>query len=115
MTTEYQVFWKRGGLRPKSKTFKTRKGADAYLELFGPEPWKALGLDPDALVCCTGQMCGCGGITHRQQSDARRDSMPKLEFIGVRVRACNPWVVEFVEDLNNLARPHIDGDGEAMW
>ncbi len=99
MKTEYQVFWKRAGLRWKMKTFKTRKGADRYLEFFGPEPWKAFGKKPDDLICCNGHECNCMGATHREQSEAQRESMPALEFIGIRVRAVNEWVTEFCDDV----------------
>ncbi len=114
MKTEYQVFWKRVGNTAKARTFKTRAGADNWLEHFGPTPWKALGVDPDARVCCGGQMCGCGGLTYRQQSALKRDTMPALEYIGVRVRACTDWVEEFRDELSPVVDDRDDGRELAM-
>lgn len=114
MKTEYQVFWKRVGKAKKSRTFKTRRGADNFLQLFGPEPWKAMRVDPDTRVCCAGDMCACGGVTYREQSAAQRKSMPKLEYIGVRVRSVSEWVQEFCDELLPEVDDRDDGRELAM-
>lgn len=95
MKTEFAVFWKRAGCRPKQKIFKTRRAADNYLVLFGPTPWKAWGRNGDDRFCCSGYECGCEGATIASEALHRRSMMPALEYIGVRVRSVSEWVEEF--------------------
>jgi hypothetical protein len=99
MKTEFQLCWKRVGQRPKKKIFQSRKAAEHYRVLFGPEPWKYFGRDPDARVCCSGYECGCEGVTVRSESDDKRSGMPEIEWIAIRVRAVSDWVEESREVL----------------
>lgn len=94
MKTEFQIRWKRVGLVPKARTFKTRKGANHMLTLLGPEPWKAWGQEATDHLCCSGFECGCGGVTVAEETERRREEMPVIEWIQVRVRAVNEWVEE---------------------
>jgi hypothetical protein len=59
--------------------------------LLGPEPWLAFGKDPDALYCCSGDECGCGGLTVREQSDDERAKIPALEYVRLQERAVGEW------------------------
>jgi hypothetical protein len=52
----------------------------------GPEPWKALGQDPDEHVCCNSTECGCGGDTWREHLLSSRGDMPPLEYTIIESR-----------------------------
>jgi len=88
---QYRVVWKREGLRPKRRVFARRGTADKFLLLFGPEPWRYLGKEPDEYVCCSGYQCGCGGETHRKHDEAVRATLPKLEWVRVESRPVGAW------------------------
>jgi hypothetical protein len=97
--TEFRIRWKRVGLRPKSKTLKSRRAADRFVLQLGPEPWKAWGKDPHALVCCSGYQCGCMGATVGEEALAQRATMPVIEWIEVSVRSVSVWVEESWEPI----------------
>lgn len=96
--TEYRVVWKRRGLKRKSKRYMSLKAAERRITLMGPEPWKALGLDPDER-CCSGLECVCGGRTNRERLlDDRKgsmyegdDGMPPLEYAYIEQRPLAAW------------------------
>lgn len=47
MSFEYRVRWKRHGLNPKSKYYQSLSKAKKFTILFGEEPWKYFGKQPD--------------------------------------------------------------------
>lgn len=86
-TKQYRVIWKRvGWILEKKKRFSKRFYADRLVTLVGPEPWKALGHEPEDYVCCSGFECSCGGRTVKQDSDEKRKDMPPIEYIRMEVR-----------------------------
>lgn len=92
--TEFRVVWKRRGLSAKRREFKRQAAAEKFLLLLGPEPWRAYlkGDDgADDRVCCSGYMCGCGGMTYREQAEDRRKDMPPVEYVRVQERRCTEW------------------------
>ena len=94
MAKQYRVVSKRTGCRTKAVEYARRSSALRRMTLFGPEPWKAWGQEPDELMCCPGNMCGCGGVTNREQHEAIRENMPRLEWIRLEVREVGPWEVD---------------------
>lgn len=107
MASEYRVIWERDGCRVKRKRYASRKAAERFMRLLGPEPWVALGKDPNALVCCRGTLCdqnqcGCGGLTWREHLEAQREDIPALKSVRLETRTVGPWT----------AVP-TDGTGEA--
>lgn len=99
---EYRVVWKRHGLHRKSKRYATRKGAERFALLLGPEPWKALDVDPDQQHCCSGHPeCACEGATWREHLLAKRTAggryseddsgMPGIEYIRIEKRPVADW------------------------
>lgn len=93
-STEYRVSWKREGLKVKRKRYATRKGAERFLRLFGPEPWTVYAgkyTGPDDRVCCSGYECGCEGLTYREQAERDRREMPKLEWLRLEQRVVGSW------------------------
>lgn len=90
-TVEFRVVWQREGFKPRRKRYATRKAAERFMTLLGPEPWVALGRDPDEYFCCSGAECGCSGLTIREESNARREEMPKIESIRLETRRTHPW------------------------
>ncbi len=91
-TVEYRVVWKREGLKPKRKRYATLKGAERFMLLFGPEPWRAFTKnDPDRYECCDGHECGCGGVTYRERAEEKRDGQPKLEYVRLEAREVGQW------------------------
>lgn len=108
MKTEFQVKWKRVGQKPKARTFKTRKGATAFLALLGPEPWVYFGRKPTDRVCCSGYECACGGQTVQSESDEKRASFPVMEWIATSVRSVSEWV----EESRNTSPDCGPSDGE---
>lgn len=94
MASEYRVVWQRAGCRKKRKRYLSRRMAERFMVLLGPEPWTALGKDPDELVCCPGSVydqCACGGLTYRKQSEETRKDMPAIEYVRLEVRSVGPW------------------------
>lgn len=90
-TVEYRIVWQRVGLRRKSKRFARKATADRFILLLGPEPWLALGKDPDQLFCCSGDWCGCGGNTWREHLEGQRKEMPPLLYVRTEMRSVGPW------------------------
>lgn len=107
MKKEYRVVWKRkpfiidpdggGGKtelfdpRPKSKKYVLRREADRFMLLLGPEPWKYFKKKPDDYVCCSGNMCGCGGLTYKEQADEKHGSLSKIEYLRLDEREVGEW------------------------
>jgi hypothetical protein len=89
--TEFRVVVKREGLRQKTRIYRTLRGAQRRLALYGPEPWLALGHAAEDLFCCDGRDCNCGAITWREHSDCQRAGMPNLEFARIESRKVGPW------------------------
>ena len=69
------------------KIYQTERGAQDWLTILGPEPWKAFNQDPDDGICCSGDMCGCGGVTVREHWEEKREEMPRLEFVRLEFRS----------------------------
>ena len=94
---EFRVVWRRKGIsRAKSKRFATEKAARRHMVLLGPEPWVALGKDPEALWCCPGTLqyeCGCGGQTVRQADEAYRAEAPPVLWVRIESRPVGKWKV----------------------
>ena len=100
--TEWRVSWERGPdehgiIFRKSARFGSLKAALRRVMLMGPEPWLAFGKLPDAWHCCPGTRfdeCACGGLTVRQASDKRRETLPPLRgepVITKRTVTRGPW------------------------
>lgn len=91
--TEYRVVWKRDGLTEKKKRYMNLVRAKRFVTLLGPEPWIALGLDPDQYFCCSGRECGCGGTTVREHSEIQRKDIPAIEWVRIEKRkiAVGQW------------------------
>lgn len=93
---EYRVVWQREGLTPKSRLYKTLKGA---------EKRKALLLDPipeiakahftfqdlDGHYCCSGRECGCGGSTLREMLEYQSKDIPALQWVRIESREVGEW------------------------
>lgn len=87
----------------KSKRYASLKAAQKRIQFMGPEPWLALGENPDELMCCPGRAeneCGCGGVTwrehllgQRQESGLDPDStgMPPIEYMRIERRPVSDW------------------------
>lgn len=84
--TQYKLCWKRKGLNEKRKLYWSERAAKNRITLMGPEPWKALDLDPDSYACCSGGDCGCGGETVREYMLRSRGDMPPLEYASIESR-----------------------------
>ena len=85
---QFRLRWKRVGYPEKRKTYWSERAAQRRIDLMGPEPWKALGKDPDDYWCCPGtpiHQCGCDGITVRERLLDRGD-MPTLEYTRIESR-----------------------------
>ena len=96
---EYRVVWKRSGEGRKSKRYATIKGAEKFVAFLGPEPWTALGKDPDADSCdCHDPDRGCGscGLTWRERllNPRTRDEfpIPPIEYARIEQRPVGAWV-----------------------
>lgn len=88
MSTEYRVVWKRAGLDSKSRRYVSKVRADRLVALLT----NGRPIDrPDALACCSGRECGCGGLTNQEQHDALLAEMPALEWVRVDVREVGKW------------------------
>ena len=92
MVLEFRVVSKREGCDVKRKVYQTRRAAERRMILYGPEPWSLAGKDPDKYFCCDGRMCGCDGMTNREESEYRRESMPKLEYARIESREAGEWI-----------------------
>jgi hypothetical protein len=92
---EFRVTWNREGVPPKRKRYQRRAAAERFVLLIGPEPWLALGKDPESLWCCSGYDDGCGGLTWREKllADRKERTLPPLESVHVecRVVEVGPW------------------------
>lgn len=73
------------------KPYSTLTGANRFMLLLGPEPWKALKKNPDDFWCCAGAGCTCGGITVRDEMLGKRKDMPKLEYVRLEQRQVGEW------------------------
>lgn len=95
-THEYRVLWQREGGKPRARIFQSERGARRLVTFMGPEPWKALGKEPDAPYCCSRgpASCGCGGKTNREhflgQRGGERGITP-LVSCAVERRAVGAW------------------------
>ena len=89
----YRVVSKREVGRPKIKTYATLAAAEKRITLLtSPEPWIALGHQPDDLVRCHGgPECNCDGMTYREQTAKLRAEMPTLEWVRLERREVGPW------------------------
>lgn len=87
--TEFRITIKRAGREPRTVIRCSEASARKFLQLLGPEPWKVYAPiedDGDGLVCCSGQYCGCGGQTWREQADAKRKEYTPLQWVRVESR-----------------------------
>jgi hypothetical protein len=84
----------------KTKRYASLKGAEKRVLFMGPEPWLALGEDPDDRHCCSGHECGCQGQTWREFLLGQRDTkgwgeddcgMPPLEYVRIERRPLSEW------------------------
>ena len=91
---EYRVRWLREGGNLKTRVFQTHRFAARLVAIMGPTPWVPLGKNPDAIFCCSGHECGCGGVTWREHLLSKRegeDGMPPLMFAEIQRRRVEPW------------------------
>ena len=88
---EFRVTWKRAGCRAKSRVYSRKSSAERFIYLFGEEPWRYYGGNPDALQCCSGYECACRGLTVRQAAAEDRARMPPLEYIRLETRQVGEW------------------------
>lgn len=89
---EYRVVWKRQGLKQKAKRYATLKGANRFMDLLGPEPWKAFGKEAEEQYCCGGYQCACGGMTWKQHLEFHKKSgQPEIESIRLEKRNVGEW------------------------
>lgn len=88
---EYRVVWQREGQARKTKRYATLFGAERYVVLLGPEPWRAHRQNPDALACCDGRDDGCGGLTVRESYLAHRKDMPPVVSVAIERRVVGVW------------------------
>lgn len=97
---EYRVTWKREGLSPKRKVYARRASAERRIALMtSPEPWRVYSSDPDEFFCCSGNYCGCGGISVRENAEAVRSALPPMEYVRLEVRTVRDWRLEFSESF----------------
>ncbi len=103
MKKEYRVVWKWKKYptvdcennprtinpKPKNKRFATRKYAEKFMLLLGPEPWKYFSKNPDDYVCCRGNMCACDGKTYREQAEEKH--FTDLEYLRIECRDVGEW------------------------
>ena len=70
MRTEWRVAWRRddGGVLRSKRVRNEAEGQKLARFLVGDFP------DPNALNCCSGYQCGCGGLTVREAWEAYRES-----------------------------------------
>lgn len=83
---QFRVRWKRVGLKEKRKLYWSERAAQRLVVFLGPEPWKALGKNPDDRMCCDGHECGCDGQTWRENLLGNRGAMPPLEYMMIETR-----------------------------
>ncbi len=88
---QYRVIWKREGIRRKTRTYATRKAAERWMILLGPEPWKYVDLPPDEVSCCDGYQCDCQGASVREMFEADRKKIPPLEYLTLEKRPVGQW------------------------
>lgn len=86
LVRQFRLRWKREGMDEKRKTYLSEKAVRRRIALMGPEPWTALGHEPDEPFCCNGHMCACGGQTWREKLLGDRGDMPPLEYTVVESR-----------------------------
>ena len=95
---EFRAVWKREKGPRRTRVFCTRQAALRFLVLFGPEPWRAFGEDPDALFCCSGRECGCRGLTVRQNAEEIRHEREArdgpMQYVRLEKRGVMPWLEE---------------------
>lgn len=92
MAEEFRVVWMREGAREeKRKRYATRRGAERFMTLLGPEPWLAFGRDADEYVCCYGRECTCDGVTVREDVAVRREGMPPIVYVRLQKRPSLEW------------------------
>jgi len=102
LVRQFRLRWKRVGCPEKRKLYWSERAAQRRIDLMGPEPWKALGKDPDARMCCSGQECGCSGDTWREHLLGQRGDMPPLEYTRIESREVTQG--EWTPNVTNEAR-----------
>ena len=93
--TQYRLSWKRAENKVKHKKYRSMKPVNRMLALLtSPEPWVALGEEPDDRACCSGYECGCGGETVRERELKRREGLPPIEWVKItkRIVKQTDWV-----------------------
>ena len=93
---EYRVVWKRQGMKRKTRRYAHLKSAQRFVMLLGPEPWKALNVDPDSPHCRSPEECTCQGGTWRDYLERGRegygpDGMPHIEYVHIERRLTFEW------------------------
>jgi hypothetical protein len=92
---QYRVIWKREGNHPKSRRVASLGNAEKWVGLLtSNEPWKFLSGErtkPDDYMCCSGHECSCGGKSLREFCEAKREGLPKIEWIRIDVRTVSKW------------------------
>lgn len=93
--TQYRLTWQRKDREPCQKIYANMKMVEKRLALMGPEPWKAIGKDPDACHCCSSPDCGCDGITVREYMEEVRKEKGWTPVQWVKIEArqvtTTPW------------------------
>jgi hypothetical protein len=101
--TEYRLLVQRTGNAVKDWRARSLKAVERRIGLLtSPEPWRFYGdaqtrqKGPDDYVCCAGtyhDQCGCGGMTMREETAAKRSELPPIESIKLQKRTVTstPW------------------------
>lgn len=88
---EFRVVWKRTESKQKLRVFKTSRGAERFMLLFGPEPWIAYPQKgPDDFYCCRG-CWECLGLTVRAYHERFRAELKPLEYLRLETRRVGQW------------------------
>jgi hypothetical protein len=95
VSTEYRVVWQREGYDKRRKLFGRRDAAERYVRRLRGELEPLPDRDPDDYECCSGQECGCHGVTvaqAREEERRRYSRFPSLIFGPVlQERPVGPW------------------------
>ena len=99
MGTEDRVTWKRVGLKPKRKRYRSLAAAERFMVLLGPEPWLALGKGPGDAGCDHGYpsyadepCCPAFAETMADRSERERREMPPIEWVRLSQREVGLWL-----------------------
>lgn len=90
---EYRVVSQRRGIDKRKVTRYVHLGSalKRVKLMTTKEPWKLFGEKADENHCCSGHMCGCGGMTVREYYEDHYKSLPPLEYVHIEERDVGEW------------------------